>query len=172
MQTAERAQETLNVTVSELQRLGEGIQQSELDRLKARIKSALIMQQESTSARSGALARDWYHLGRARSLDEVGQLVDALSAETINRFLKANPPRDLLVVMPAFMVTELGEAFQIGFLVFVPFLVIDMVVANVLLALGMHMLSPTTVSMPFKLLLFVMVDGFYLLARALVLGYV
>jgi predicted Zn-dependent peptidase len=96
--TAERAQETLNVTVSELQRLGEGIQQSELDRLKARIKSALIMQQESTSARSGALARDWYHLGRARSLDEVGQLVDGLSAETINRFLKANPPRDLLVV--------------------------------------------------------------------------
>lgn len=79
--------------------------------------------------------------------------------------------RDLLVVMPAFLVTELGEAFQIGFLVFVPFLVIDMVVANVLLALGMHMLSPTTVSMPFKLLLFVMVDGFYLLARALVLGY-
>lgn len=78
---------------------------------------------------------------------------------------------DLLVVMPAFLVTELGEAFQIGFLVFVPFLVIDMVVANVLLALGMHMLSPTTVSMPFKLLLFVMVDGFFLLARALVLGY-
>jgi type III secretion protein R len=78
---------------------------------------------------------------------------------------------DLLVVMPAFLVTELGEAFQIGFIVFVPFLVIDMVVANVLLALGMHMLSPTTVSMPFKLLLFVMVDGFYLLARALVLGY-
>jgi predicted Zn-dependent peptidase len=96
--TAERAQETLNVTLAELQRLGEGIQQSELDRLKARIKSALIMQQESTSARSGALARDWYHLGRARSLDEVGQLVDALSADTINRFLKANPPRDLLVV--------------------------------------------------------------------------
>ena len=73
--------------------------------------------------------------------------------------------------MPAFLITELGEAFQIGFIVFVPFLVIDMVVANVLLALGMHMLSPTTVSMPFKLLLFVMVDGFYLLARALVLGY-
>ena len=62
--------------------------------------------------------------------------------------------------------------FQIGFLVFVPFLVIDVVVANVLLALGMHMLSPTTISMPFKLLLFVAVDGWYLLARALVMGYV
>lgn len=96
--TAERAQETLNVTVGELMRLGAGIQQSELDRLKARIKSALIMQQESTSARSGALARDWYHLGRARSLDEIGQLVDALSADTINSFLLRNPPRDLIVV--------------------------------------------------------------------------
>lgn len=79
---------------------------------------------------------------------------------------------DPLVVMPAFLVTELGEALLIGFLVFVPFLVVDMVVANLLLALGMHMLSPTTVSLPFKLLLFVSVDGFYLLSRALVLGYV
>jgi predicted Zn-dependent peptidase len=96
--TAERAQETLDVTVGELIRLGEGVQQSELDRLKARIKSSLIMQQESTSARSGALARDWYHLGRARTLDEVGKLVDQLTAETINTFLTANPPRDLLVV--------------------------------------------------------------------------
>jgi predicted Zn-dependent peptidase len=96
--TAQRAQETLEVTVRELLRLGAGIEQGELDRLKARIKSALIMQQESTSARSGALARDWYHLGRARSLDEVGALVDQLSAASINAFLTKNPPRDLLVV--------------------------------------------------------------------------
>lgn len=78
---------------------------------------------------------------------------------------------DLMVLLPAFLISELTEAFQIGFLVFIPFLIIDMVVANVLLALGMHMLSPTTVSLPFKLLLFVLVDGWYLLARALVLGY-
>jgi predicted Zn-dependent peptidase len=96
--TAERAQETLDVTVDELRKLARGIEQSELDRLKARIKSSLIMQQESTSARSGALGRDWYHLGRARSLDEVGQLVDALTADTINAFLDENPPSDLLVV--------------------------------------------------------------------------
>jgi predicted Zn-dependent peptidase len=96
--TAERAQETLDVTVRELMRLGDGIQQSELDRLKARIKSSLIMQQESSAARSGAIARDWYHLGRARSLDEVGRLIDELSAESINTFLTENPPRDLLVV--------------------------------------------------------------------------
>ena len=96
--TAERAQETLDVTVAELKKLGSGIEQSELDRLKARIKSSLIMQQESTSSRSGALGRDWYHLGRARSLDEVGKLVDALSAKTINEFLEKNPSSDLLVV--------------------------------------------------------------------------
>ncbi len=78
---------------------------------------------------------------------------------------------DLLVLLPSFLVTELSEAFQIGFLVFLPFLVVDLVVSNVLMSLGMHMMSPTQVSMPFKLLLFVMVDGWYLLARALVLGY-
>lgn len=79
--------------------------------------------------------------------------------------------RDFLVLTPAFVVSELKEAFQIGFLLFVPFLVIDMVVANILLALGMQMLSPTTISMPFKLLLFVLVDGWYLIAKGLVIGY-
>jgi type III secretion protein R len=79
--------------------------------------------------------------------------------------------RDFLITVPAFVVSELKEAFQIGFLLFVPFIVIDMVVANILLALGMHMLSPTTISMPFKLLLFVMVDGWYLIAKGLVVGY-
>jgi len=78
---------------------------------------------------------------------------------------------DFLIITPAFVVSELKEAFQIGFLLFVPFLVIDMVVANILLALGMQMLSPTTISMPFKLLLFVLVDGWYLIAKGLVIGY-
>ena len=63
--------------------------------------------------------------------------------------------RDLVVVVPAFVVSELSIAFQIGFLIFLPFLVIDLVVSNILMALGMMMLSPTTVSLPFKLLLFV-----------------
>jgi type III secretion protein R len=79
---------------------------------------------------------------------------------------------DLLVLVPAFTVSELAEAFMIGFLIFLPFLVIDMVVSNILLAMGMHMLSPLTVSMPFKLLLFVLVDGWELLVRGLVQGYV
>jgi type III secretion protein R len=78
---------------------------------------------------------------------------------------------DFFVVLPAFLISELGEAFLIGFLVFVPFLVVDLVISNVLLGLGMHMLSPTQISLPFKLLLFVLVDGWYVLAQALVSGY-
>jgi type III secretion protein R len=78
---------------------------------------------------------------------------------------------DFMILTPAFVVSELKEAFQIGFILFVPFLVIDMVVSNILLALGMQMLSPTTISMPFKLLLFVLVDGWYLIAKGLVVGY-
>jgi type III secretion protein R len=80
--------------------------------------------------------------------------------------------RDFLVVVPAFLTSELRRAFEIGFLLFLPFLVVDMVIANLLLALGMHMLSPTTVSLPFKLLLFVLADGWQLLLRGLVESYV
>ena len=74
-------------------------------------------------------------------------------------------------LIPAFMISELKTAFQIGFLIFLPFLVIDMVVANILLALGMMMLSPTTISLPFKLLLFVLIDGWAKLVHGLVLTY-
>ena len=79
--------------------------------------------------------------------------------------------RDFIVVVPAFTVGELTTAFQIGFLIFLPFLVIDLVVSNILLAMGMMMLSPTTVSLPFKLLLFVLIDGWVKLAHGLVLSY-
>jgi type III secretion protein R len=79
--------------------------------------------------------------------------------------------RDLPVLVPAFVVTELGKAFAIGFLLFLPFLIVDIVVSNILLALGMQMLSPTQVSLPFKLLLFVTIDGWGLLSQALVAGY-
>lgn len=79
--------------------------------------------------------------------------------------------QDFSIIVPAFVITELKEAFQIGFILFVPFLVIDMVVSNILMALGMQMLSPTTISLPFKILLFVMVDGWYLITKGLVLGY-
>jgi predicted Zn-dependent peptidase len=96
--SADRAQETLDVTLHELHRLKQGIEPQELDRLKARIKSALVMQQESSSGRSATIARDWYHLGRARSLDEVCELVDALTHKTINAYLAEHPPGEFIVV--------------------------------------------------------------------------
>ncbi len=71
------------------------------------------------------------------------------------------------ILMPAFVTSELKTAFQIGFLVFLPFLVIDLVIASVLMSLGMMMMSPTVVSLPFKLLLFVLVDGWALLMGSL-----
>jgi flagellar biosynthetic protein FliP len=74
----------------------------------------------------------------------------------------------LRVLIPAFMISELRRAFEIGFLVFLPFLIIDMVVASVLMSMGMMMLPPVTISMPFKLIFFVLVDGWYLLAGSLV----
>ncbi|MBU3132129.1 flagellar type III secretion system pore protein FliP [Clostridium gasigenes] len=77
----------------------------------------------------------------------------------------------LYVVVPAFAISELKTAFEIGFLLFLPFLIIDMVVASVLMSMGMFMLPPVMIALPFKLLLFVMVDGWYLITRALVLSF-
>jgi len=96
--SADRAPETLDVTLGELIRLAQGIEAHELDRLKARIKSALVMQQESSSARSAALARDWYHLSRARTLEELERLIDALTCESINAYLAEHPPGNFTVV--------------------------------------------------------------------------
>jgi flagellar biosynthetic protein FliP len=75
------------------------------------------------------------------------------------------------VLIPAFMISELKTAFQIGFIIYVPFLIIDMVVASVLMAMGMLMLPPILISLPFKILLFVMVDGWHLITRSLVLSF-
>ena len=77
----------------------------------------------------------------------------------------------LHVVIPAFMISELRTAFAIGFLVFVPFLVIDMVVASILMAMGMMMVPPVIISLPFKIIFFVLVDGWNMLASSLVKGY-
>lgn len=129
------------------------------------------------------------------TVELIGDVFDA-AAEPLRSFLKANAaPRetrrflelakaarpadtrdqvtkeDFAVIIPAFMISELIEAFALGFAVFLPFLVIDIVVGNVLMALGMQMMNPTQVSLPFKLLLFVAADGWGLLAQALVTGY-
>lgn len=74
-------------------------------------------------------------------------------------------------VAPAYILSELKTAFEIGFIVFVPFIVLDLVVANILLALGMFMLSPTIISLPFKLLIFIAVDGWALIVQGLVQSY-
>ena len=74
----------------------------------------------------------------------------------------------LRVVVPAFMISELRRAFEIGFLLFLPFLIIDLVIASILMSMGMMMLPPVTISLPFKLIFFVLVDGWYLVAGSLV----
>ncbi|MDP7268739.1 MAG: pitrilysin family protein [Pirellulales bacterium] len=95
---ADRAQETLDVMLAEIVRLAAGIEADELDRLKARMKSSLIMAQESSMARAAAIAKDWYYLNRVRTLEEIGQLVDALTPESINAYLKKCPPKQFSVV--------------------------------------------------------------------------
>lgn len=80
--------------------------------------------------------------------------------------------RDFMVLMPAFMVSELTAAFQVGFLLYLPFVVIDLIVSNILLAMGMMMVSPVTISLPLKLFLFVMLDGWSRLIQSLILSYV
>jgi predicted Zn-dependent peptidase len=96
--TSERAQETLDVLVDQLMRLTDGVDQEELRRLKARIKTDLLLSQESSRARSGAIALDWYYLGRVQTLAEVGRIVDDLSCESINAYLASHPPTSFSIV--------------------------------------------------------------------------
>lgn len=96
--TPERAQETLNVMLAEIHRLGDGIQPAELDRCKAGAKSALIMQQESTAARAASITRDWFHLRRTVPLDEVHDRIDRLTVEDVLHYVRTHPPRDLTLL--------------------------------------------------------------------------
>ncbi len=96
--TNDRAQETLDVTLGELHRLQEGIQADEVERVQAGLKSSLIMQEESTSARARTLASDWYYLGRVRSFDEIAGEINDLSPKKIVKHLRRFPPRDFTIV--------------------------------------------------------------------------
>lgn len=96
--TNNRAQETFDVTMQELKRLQDGIEAEEVTRIQASIKSSLIMQQESTYARAGALASDWYFLGRVRSFDEIQKAIDTLTPESIVAHLEQHPPSDFTIV--------------------------------------------------------------------------
>ncbi|HEY2785782.1 MAG TPA: pitrilysin family protein [Fimbriiglobus sp.] len=95
---SERAQETLDVMLGEFKRLVEGVETDEIDRVKAGLKSSLIMRQESTSARAGAMAADWSLLGRVRSFDEVQAAIDGLTTRAVQDYLMANPPTRPTVV--------------------------------------------------------------------------
>lgn len=92
---------------------------------------------------------------------------------TLSQKTPPKSPEEITIwqVAPAFITSELKTAFEIGFIIFVPFIVLDLVVANILLALGMFMLSPTIISLPFKLLIFIAVDGWALIVQGLVNSY-
>ena len=98
---------------------------------------------------------------------------DLLMFSELARRPQAETPEQLplAILVPAFLTSELKTAFQIGFLMFIPFLIIDLVVASVLTAMGMMMLSPTLISLPFKLMLFVLVDGWVLVVGTLASSY-
>jgi type III secretion protein R len=87
------------------------------------------------------------------------------------KYANAITPDHILVLTPAFMVSELTNAFQIGFLLFLPFIIIDLIISNILISMGMIMVSPMVISLPFKLLLFVLVDGWSRLIHGLILSY-
>lgn len=119
-----------------------------------------ISQQEAEELGAGPL-RD-FMLRQTREKD-LGLFINLSGME------KPERPEDvpLHVVIPSFVISELKTAFEIGFLIFIPFLVIDMVVASILMSMGMFMLPPVMIALPFKLLLFVMVDGWYLVVKSL-----
>ncbi|SHE56747.1 flagellar type III secretion system pore protein FliP [Clostridium fallax] len=124
-----------------------------------------ITQDEAYEAGSKPIRE--FMLGQTRKKDL--ELFVELSKMDKSNLDRENIP--LQVVVPAFAISELKTAFQIGFLIYLPFLIIDMVVASVLMSMGMFMLPPAMISLPFKLLLFVMVDGWYLLVKSLVLSF-
>ena len=86
-------------------------------------------------------------------------------------FSKDITDKNLLILTPAFLVSELTEAFEIGFMLYLPFVIIDLIVSNILISMGMIMVSPILISMPFKILLFVLVDGWSRLIHGLILSY-
>lgn len=94
----EKAQETLDVTVGELRRLKDGIADEEVDRVRAGLKTSLIMQQESTAARAGAMAADWFYLGRVRTIDEIQTAIDGLTPGSLLAHLDRYPAKDFTVV--------------------------------------------------------------------------
>ncbi len=140
--------------------MGPVIQQINTDAVQPYLAEQ-ITQQEAFSLAQAPLKE--FMLGQVREKDV------ALFLELTDREAPETPQElPMLVVVPSFVLGELKMAFQIGFVLFLPFLIIDMVVASVLMSMGMMMLPPVLISLPFKILLFVLVDGWYLVVRSLV----
>jgi predicted Zn-dependent peptidase len=106
--SGDRAQQTLDVTVGELRRLGQGVSDAELARARTQLKSALVMQGESTSARASALVGDWHHLRRLRSLEEISEAIDNVTSGDVLEYTRQYPARDftLLTIGPAALDTK------------------------------------------------------------------
>jgi predicted Zn-dependent peptidase len=110
--TNERAQETLNVTLRELARLKDGIEEDEVERVRAGLKSALIMQEESTSSRAGTIASDWFQLGRVRTLEEIQAAIDGLTPDSIADYARRYPPRSPTLVTLGPQPLKIGVATE------------------------------------------------------------
>ena len=123
------------------------------------------MQAEAALAKASNTAKDFLVYNTRKN--DLQMFADMAGDATY----ESNSDVPLPVLLPAFITSELKTAFQIGFLIFLPFLVIDMVIASTLMSLGMMMLSPMLVSLPFKLLLFVLVDGWAMTVGSLVATY-
>lgn len=111
------------------------------------------------------------HLERFAKPEEREFLLDAARQVWPANFAAKTGSNDLLILIPAFVMSELTRAFEAGFLLYLPFIAVDLIVSNVLMAMGMAMVSPLVISVPFKLLLFVLVNGWTRLLHGLVLGY-
>ncbi|CRG50744.1 type III secretion system protein YscR [Yersinia wautersii] len=110
-------------------------------------------------------------LQRNTDIEQVTFFNDIVQNKWPERYRDSVKPDSLLILMPAFTLSQLNEAFKIGLLLFLPFVAIDLIVSNILLAMGMMMVSPMTLSLPFKLLVFVLVDGWSLVLGQLVGSY-
>ena len=133
------------------------------------------------------VAIDPYNQGRLTQLEMFDQAVRPLRLFMLKltrdkdlalflEFSQVQNPQDyenvpIFVIIPSFIISELKSAFQIGFLLFIPFVVIDLIISNILLSLGMFMLSPAMISLPFKILLFVLADGWNLIVRGLITSF-
>ena len=124
-----------------------------------------ISQTTALSRAEGEMKKFMYKQTRSKDIKLFLDL-----AKDKHRYKKAQD-LPLVSLVPAFVISEMKTAFSIGFLIYIPFLIIDMVVSSILMSMGMMMLSPVMISLPFKLLLFVLVDGWYLLVQSLVAGF-